>query len=54
MLLFEELYRKGNTLLVVTHEEDIAQHARRIVRLRDGLVESDVRVDEPTLARAAV
>jgi len=41
MNLFEELYAQGNTLIVVTHEEDIAQHARRIVRLRDGLVESD-------------
>ena len=50
MQLFEELYRKGNTLLVVTHEEEIAQHARRIIRLRDGLIESDVRVDNPTLA----
>ena len=42
MALFEELYEKGNTIIVVTHEEDIARHARRIVRLRDGLVESDV------------
>ncbi len=50
MHLFEHLYRQGNTLLVVTHEEDIAQHARRIVRLRDGLIESDVRVDNPALA----
>jgi putative ABC transport system ATP-binding protein len=41
MALFEELYEKGNTIIVVTHEEDIAQHARRIVRLRDGLIESD-------------
>lgn len=50
MRLFEQLYRQGNTLLVVTHEEDIALHARRIIRLRDGLIESDVRVDAPTLA----
>lgn len=50
MHLFEQLYRQGNTLLVVTHEEDIAQHARRIIRLRDGLIESDVRVDNPALA----
>lgn len=50
MLLFEQLYRRGNTLLVVTHEEDIARHARRIVRLRDGLIESDVRVEQPVLA----
>jgi putative ABC transport system ATP-binding protein len=41
MNLFEQLYAQGNTLIVVTHEEDIARHARRIVRLRDGLVESD-------------
>jgi len=41
MDLFEQLYAQGNTLIVVTHEEDIAQHARRIVRLRDGLIESD-------------
>jgi putative ABC transport system ATP-binding protein len=41
MALFEQLYAQGNTLIVVTHEEDIARHARRIVRLRDGLIESD-------------
>ena len=41
MDLFEQLYDQGNTLIVVTHEEDIARHARRIVRLRDGLIESD-------------
>jgi putative ABC transport system ATP-binding protein len=44
MALFEDLYAQGNTLIVVSHEEDIAQHARRIVRLRDGLIESDGRV----------
>lgn len=54
MQLFEHLYRRGNTLVVVTHEDDIAQHARRVVRLRDGLIESDVRVDEPTLAGAVL
>ena len=42
MALFERLYEQGNTIIVVTHEEDIARHARRIVRLRDGLIESDV------------
>jgi putative ABC transport system ATP-binding protein len=41
MNLFEQLYAQGNTLIVVTHEEDVARHARRIVRLRDGLIESD-------------
>ncbi|MCY4171475.1 MAG: ABC transporter ATP-binding protein [Bacteroidetes bacterium] len=50
MLLFETLYRRGNTLMVVTHEEEVAHHARRIIRLRDGLVESDVRVEAPILA----
>ncbi len=50
MVLFETLYRRGNTLMVVTHEEDVAQHARRIIRLRDGLIESDVRVEHPVLA----
>jgi len=44
MALFEQLYSLGNTIIVVTHEEDIAQHARRIVRLRDGLIESDKNV----------
>jgi putative ABC transport system ATP-binding protein len=41
MGLFEEIHRKGNTIILVTHEEDIALHAHRIVRLRDGLIESD-------------
>jgi putative ABC transport system ATP-binding protein len=41
MALFEELYQKGHTIILVTHERDIAAHARRTVRLRDGLVESD-------------
>jgi putative ABC transport system ATP-binding protein len=44
MALFEQLYEQGNTIIVVTHEEDIARHARRIVRLRDGLIESDTTV----------
>jgi putative ABC transport system ATP-binding protein len=41
MELFERLYEQGNTIIVVTHERDIARRARRIVRLRDGLIESD-------------
>lgn len=49
MNLFEEIYSKGNTIIVVTHEEDIAKHARRIVRLRDGLIESDHINENPTL-----
>lgn len=50
MNLFEAIYRQGNTLIVVTHEEDIALHARRIVRLRDGIIESDEINPHPTLA----
>ena len=45
MLLFNEIHDKGNTIILVTHEEYIAEHAARIVRLKDGLVESDKRVD---------
>ena len=41
MALFEQIHRAGNTVILVTHEADIAQHAHRIVRLRDGLVETD-------------
>jgi putative ABC transport system ATP-binding protein len=39
MALFEEIHQQGNTIVLVTHEEDIAAHAKRIVRLRDGLIE---------------
>lgn len=42
MALFNELWQAGNTVILVTHEEDIARHAHRIVRLRDGLIESDL------------
>jgi putative ABC transport system ATP-binding protein len=44
MALFDEIHAKGNTVILVTHEEDIAAHAHRIVRLRDGVVESDTRI----------
>ncbi|MEX0769264.1 MAG: ABC transporter ATP-binding protein [Balneolaceae bacterium] len=47
--LFEELYKAGNTILLVTHEEEIAEHARRVIRLRDGVIESDDRVQNPAL-----
>lgn len=42
MGLFEQIHAQGNTIILVTHEQDIALHAHRIVRLRDGLIESDV------------
>jgi ABC transporter related protein len=51
MHLFEDIFARGNTIIVVTHEEDIAQHARRIVRLRDGRIESDRINEHPTLAQ---
>jgi len=41
--IFDGLNRRGNTLLVVTHEEDVAAHAKRVIRLRDGRVEKDTR-----------
>ncbi len=48
MALFEEIHRKGNTVILVTHEPDIALHAHRIVRLRDGVVETDQRNEQIT------
>jgi putative ABC transport system ATP-binding protein len=50
MTLFHEIHQHGNTIIVVTHEEDIARHAYRIVRMRDGVVESDEVNPNPTKA----
>jgi putative ABC transport system ATP-binding protein len=47
MNLFNEIYEMGNTIILVTHEEDIAEHAARIIRIRDGNIERD----EPVLNR---
>lgn len=47
MQLFAEIHKQGNTLVVVTHEEDIARHAHRIIRLKDGQVESDQVNENP-------
>ena len=46
LALFDVLSRKGNTILVVTHEEEVARHSRRILRIRDGLIASDERVEQ--------
>lgn len=45
MGIFDNIYKNGNTIVLVTHEEDIANHARRVIRLRDGMVETD-RINE--------
>jgi len=44
MILFNEIHEKGNTIILVTHEEYIAEHAARIIRLKDGLIEKDEKV----------
>jgi putative ABC transport system ATP-binding protein len=53
MALFEDLYYRGNTIILVTHERDIAAHARRTVHLRDGVIESDERGFVPRLESVA-
>jgi putative ABC transport system ATP-binding protein len=54
MGLIEDIHAKGNTIILVTHEEDIAQHAHRIVRMRDGLIEKDyMNTDIHTVKREA-
>ena len=50
MQLFDIIHKQGNTVIVVTHEEDIAMHAHRIIKLKDGLVELDVINEEVTVA----
>ena len=43
LALFDDIHKAGNTVIMVTHEEEIAAHAHRVIRLRDGIVESDTR-----------
>jgi putative ABC transport system ATP-binding protein len=54
MSLFENLHERGHTIILVTHEADVARHARRTVRLRDGLIESDNVETLQTLGSLAV
>jgi putative ABC transport system ATP-binding protein len=51
--LFEDLYRKGQTIVMVTHESDVARHAKRIVRMKDGKVLSDLSSDQDAATSAA-
>lgn len=46
MKLFDDIHAAGNTVIIVTHEEEIAEHAHRVIRLRDGMVETDIRNKE--------
>jgi putative ABC transport system ATP-binding protein len=43
LALFDEIHKQGNTVIVVTHEEEVAAHAHRVIRLRDGVIERDER-----------
>lgn len=54
MVLFHEIHSKGNTIILVTHEEYIAEHAARIVRLKDGLIEADENVKKRYIPNAKV
>ncbi len=45
--VFENLNRQGRTIVLITHEEEVARHARRVIRVRDGRIVADERTDQP-------
>jgi putative ABC transport system ATP-binding protein len=53
LALFHQLHQRGNTIILVTHEHDVAQHAHRIIHLRDGLVENEETVENPIIPQVA-
>jgi putative ABC transport system ATP-binding protein len=53
LALFDELHRRGQTIIMVTHEADVARHARRIIRMKDGRVQSDLPVEQDVVFEAA-
>jgi putative ABC transport system ATP-binding protein len=54
MAVFQELNREGVTIVLVTHEPDIAEHTKRVIKFRDGFLKSDVRINKPVDARELV
>jgi putative ABC transport system ATP-binding protein len=54
LALFDELHRRGQTIIMVTHEPDVARHARRIIRMKDGRVQSDLPVEQDVVFEAGI
>jgi len=52
--LFDQLYREGQTIIIVTHEEHVARHANRIIHMRDGLIDSDLPKEQDPICKATI